>query len=105
MTPQPFRRMLVSIFRSHRQTPTGTMICINFIYSQQRHVPTVVWREVQHTPHTLISPRLSLTTYLTLSGAHFSVKLILAINGNLGVFGVTDHDSGIRFAKLKMADP
>ena len=42
---------------------------------------------------------------LTLSGAHFSVKLILAINGNLGVFGVADHDSGIRIANLKMADP
>ena len=42
---------------------------------------------------------------LTLSGAHFSVKLILAINGNLGVFGVADHDSAIRIAKLKMADP
>ena len=42
---------------------------------------------------------------LTLSGAHFSVKLILAINGNLGVFGVADHDSGIRIGKLKMADP
>ena len=42
---------------------------------------------------------------LTLSGAHFSVKLILAINGNLEVFGVANHDSGIRFAKLKMADP
>ena len=42
---------------------------------------------------------------LTLSGAHLSVKLILAINGNLGVFGVADHDSGIRIAKLKMADP
>ena len=41
----------------------------------------------------------------TLSGAHFSVKLILAINGNLGVFGVADHDSGIRIAKLKIADP
>ena len=45
------------------------------------------------------------TIYLTLSGAHFSVKLILAINGNLRVFGVADHDSGIRIAKLKMADP
>ena len=42
---------------------------------------------------------------LTLLGAHFSVKLILAINGNLGVFGVADHDSGIRIPKLKMADP
>ena len=42
---------------------------------------------------------------ITLSGAHFFVKLILAINGNLGVFGVADHDSGIRIAKLKMADP
>ena len=42
---------------------------------------------------------------LTLSWAHFSVKLILAINGNLGVFGVADHDSGIRIAKSKMADP
>ena len=45
------------------------------------------------------------TQYLTLSGAHFFVKLILAINGNLGVFGVADHDSGITIAKLKMADP
>ena len=45
------------------------------------------------------------STFLTLSGAHFSVKLILAINGNLGVFGVADHDSDIRIAKLKMADP
>ena len=42
---------------------------------------------------------------LTLSGAHFSVKLILAVNGNLRVFGVADDDSGIRIAKLKMADP
>ena len=42
---------------------------------------------------------------LTLSGAHFSLKLILTINGNLGVFGVADHDSGIRIAKLKMANP
>ena len=42
---------------------------------------------------------------LTLSGAHFSVKLIFTINGTLGVFGVADHDSGIRIAKLKMADP
>ena len=43
--------------------------------------------------------------YSALSGAHFSVKLILAINGNLGVFGVANRDSGIRIAKLKMADP
>ena len=42
---------------------------------------------------------------LTLSGARFSVKLILAINSNLEVFGIADHDSGIRIAKLKMADP
>ena len=42
---------------------------------------------------------------LTLSSAHFSVKLIPAINGKLGVFEVADHDSGIRIAKLKMADP
>ena len=42
---------------------------------------------------------------LILSDTHFSVKLILAINGNLGVFGVADHDSCIRFSKLKMADP
>ena len=27
------------------------------------------------------------------------------MNGNLGVFGVADHDSGIRIAKLKMSDP
>ena len=42
---------------------------------------------------------------LILLGAHFYVKLILAINGNLGVFAVADHDSGIRIEKLKMADP
>ena len=42
---------------------------------------------------------------LTLSGAHFSVTEILAINDNLGDFGIADHDSGIRIAKLKMADP
>ena len=46
-----------------------------------------------------------LNSFLTLSGANFSVKLILAINDNLGVFGVADHDSGIRITKLKMADP
>ena len=45
------------------------------------------------------------TTRLTLSGAHFSVKLILAINDNFGVFRVADHDSGIKIAKLKIADP
>ena len=49
--------------------------------------------------------REHMTTSLTLSGAHFSVELILAINGKLGVFGVADYDSGIRIAKLKMADP
>ena len=53
----------------------------------------------------LILEFLRLLNLLTLSGAHFSVKLILAINGNFGVIGVADHDSGVRIAKLKMADP